>query len=179
MNRTAIATASLLALVAGAVALCSHRAPLGTPDTVAVSRASFEVRVETLGVLDAARSFQVISTVRGDRGKLVYVVDDGASVNTGDVLARFDATPFEADVLRLGGEVRAKETTPVHGGMEVGSLLRVIRQPHFGRIGTVVDLPPELHELESGSKARVMVVEFMDDKSRAVVPRANVELIEA
>jgi hypothetical protein len=95
------------------------------------------------------------------------------------------ATQIRAGVMRpeiivpTRGEVRAKETTPVHGGMEVGSLLRVIRQPHFGRIGTVVDLPPELHELESGSKARVMVVEFMDDKSRAVVPRANVELIEA
>jgi len=55
----------------------------------------------------------------------------------------------------------------------------VIREPHFGRIGTVIDLPPELQELESGSKARVMVVEFADDHTRAVVPRANVERIEA
>jgi multidrug resistance efflux pump len=109
MNRTAVATATLLAFVAGAVSLCSYRAPLAAADTVNVSRASFEVRVETLGVLDAARSTQVTSTVRGDRGKLVYIIDDGASVKAGDVLARFDATPFEADVLKLTGEVRAKE----------------------------------------------------------------------
>ena len=62
-------------------------------------------------------------------------------------------------------------------GLEVGSLLRVIRQPHFGRIGNVVELPPELRPLESEAKVRVLVVEFADDHTRAVVPRANVELI--
>jgi HlyD family secretion protein len=109
MNRAAIASAALLAFAAGGLTLCSYRAPLAAADTVSVARASFEVRVETLGVLDAARSNQVSSTVRGDRGKLVYIVEDGASVKAGDVLARFDATPFEADVLKLGGEVRARE----------------------------------------------------------------------
>ncbi len=72
-----------------------------------------------------------------------------------------------------------RERAAVHTGLEVGTLLRVIREPHFGRIGAVVELPPELQALESGSLARVMVVEFADDGSRAVVPRANVELIEA
>jgi hypothetical protein len=67
----------------------------------------------------------------------------------------------------------------VSTGLEVGSLLRVIRQPYFGRIGQVVELPPELQELDTGARVRVLVVEFSDDKSRAVVPRANVELIEA
>jgi len=62
-------------------------------------------------------------------------------------------------------------------GLEPGSLLRVIRQPYFGRIGVVVDLPPELKTLESEAKVRVLTVEFADDHTRAVVPRANVELI--
>lgn len=64
-------------------------------------------------------------------------------------------------------------------GLEIGSLLRVIRLPFFGRIGQVIELPPELQELDTGAKVRVLVVEFADDRSRAVVPRANVELIEA
>ena len=64
------------------------------------------------------------------------------------------------------------------GGVEVGSLLRVIREPHFGRIARVVDLPSELQSLETEARVRVMMVEFADDRSRAVVPRANVELIE-
>jgi hypothetical protein len=93
------------------------------------------------------------------------------------------ATQIRAGVMRPeiivptpGGASR--EIASMHRGVEVGSLLRVIRQPHFGRIGTVIALPPELQELESGSMARVMVVEFADDGTRAVVPRANVELIE-
>ena len=62
-------------------------------------------------------------------------------------------------------------------GLEIGSLLRVIREPYFGRIGNVVELPAELQVLESETKVRVLVVEFADDRSRAMVPRANVELI--
>ena len=95
------------------------------------------------------------------------------------------ATQIRAGVLRPEILVPARtkqvapETDAVHIGLDLGSLLRVIREPHFGRIGTVIDLPPELQELESGSKARVMVVEFADDHTRAVVPRANVERIEA
>lgn len=64
------------------------------------------------------------------------------------------------------------------GGLEVGSLLRVIRQPYFGRIAEVVELPAELQELDTEAKVRVMKVQFVDDRSLAVVPRANVELIE-
>ena len=95
------------------------------------------------------------------------------------------ATQIRAGVMRpeilvpLDPGVVQRERAAVSTGIEPGSLLRVIRQPHFGRIATVVELPPELHELESGSMARVMVVEFADDASRAVVPRANVELISA
>ena len=63
------------------------------------------------------------------------------------------------------------------GALEVGSLLRVIRSPHFGRIGRAVALPPELHALESEATVRVLEVEFQDDGSRAIVPRANVERI--
>jgi hypothetical protein len=95
------------------------------------------------------------------------------------------ATQIRAGVMRpeiivpAVGPAPPHERARDHAGVEVGSLLRIIRQPYFGRIGTVVDLPPELQELESGSKARVMVVELADDGARVMVPRANVELIEA
>ncbi len=62
-------------------------------------------------------------------------------------------------------------------GLTVGSPIRVIRHPHFGRLGTVVDLPSPLQKLESESKARVLEVEF-DGKERAIIPRANVEMLE-
>ena len=61
--------------------------------------------------------------------------------------------------------------------MSVGSLMRVIRVPYFGKIGKVVALPPELEKLESETSARVLEIEFLDG-TRAIVPRANVEIIE-
>jgi hypothetical protein len=70
------------------------------------------------------------------------------------------------------------EDAVVGAGLEVGSLLRVIREPYFGRIGTVTELPAELRALDTEAHVRVLEVEFNDDRTRAVVPRANVELIE-
>jgi hypothetical protein len=94
------------------------------------------------------------------------------------------ATQIRAGVMRpeilvplaeTGSSARAADDHST--GLEIGSLLRVIRQPYFGRIGRVVELPPELKELDSEAKVRVLQVEFADDRSRATVPRANVELI--
>ena len=63
------------------------------------------------------------------------------------------------------------------GQLEIGRMLRVIRDPWFGMIGQVSGLPAEPHVLGSGSKARVLEVTFPSGE-KAVVPRANVELIE-
>jgi len=62
-------------------------------------------------------------------------------------------------------------------GLVIGSPVRIIRQPYFGRLGKVSALPSQLMELESESKARVLEVEFEDGK-RSIIPRANVEMIE-
>jgi hypothetical protein len=94
------------------------------------------------------------------------------------------ATQIRAGVLRpeilipLGDRDASGPEAPEGGAIEVGTLLRVIREPHFGRIGTVVELPPELRPLETEAQVRVLVVEFADDQGRALVPRANVERIE-
>jgi len=62
-------------------------------------------------------------------------------------------------------------------GLTVGSPIRVIRMPHFGRLGEVVELPPELQVVESGAKVRVLKVRFPDGGVETL-PRANVEMIE-
>lgn len=63
------------------------------------------------------------------------------------------------------------------GLLEIGTPVRVIRDPHFGLIGKVSALPEQPYVLGSGSKARVLEVRF-DSGESVVVPRANVELIE-
>ena len=64
-----------------------------------------------------------------------------------------------------------------HGTLEPGASIRIIRDPYFGVLGEVAELPHELQLLESGSKARVLTV-TADDGATLTVPRANVELIE-
>jgi hypothetical protein len=63
------------------------------------------------------------------------------------------------------------------GYLEIGTPVRIIREPYFGLMGTVTSLPEEPQQLASGSRARVLEVQF-DSGERVVVPRANVELIE-
>ncbi len=69
----------------------------------------FKVSVRTVGVLDAARSYMVSSAVRGDKGKIIYLIEDGSHVKKGDVLVRLDPTPFEEEIDRLTEEVRNLE----------------------------------------------------------------------
>jgi hypothetical protein len=62
-------------------------------------------------------------------------------------------------------------------GIRIGDQVRIIRDPLFGRIGKVMALPTELREIETESHVRVLQVE-LGDRSTAVIPRANVEIIE-
>jgi transcription antitermination factor NusG len=62
-------------------------------------------------------------------------------------------------------------------GLEVGSPIRIIREPYFGAIGKVTTLPSELPQIETEARVRVLEVELRDGK-RVTLPRANVEMIE-
>lgn len=61
--------------------------------------------------------------------------------------------------------------------LEPGTLIRIIRQPNFGRIARVTALPEELTKVESETLVRVLEAEF-EDGSKMTLPRANVEVIE-
>jgi hypothetical protein len=115
----------------------------------------------------AERTFKLLASREGD----------DASVN--------GATQIRAGVMRpeivipLSEHEKLREPEPEHtaGVLDVGTVIRIIRDPHFGLIGTVAALPPELTKLESESKARVLDVKFGSGET-VTVPRANVELIE-
>jgi hypothetical protein len=97
------------------------------------------------------------------------------------------ATQIRAGVIRpevvvpnmdaLSSLGQSSTDTAENMGLTIGSPVRVIRQPFFGKLGKVTNLPPQLQILESESKARVLEVEFEDGK-RSIIPRANVEMIE-
>ena len=101
---------------------------------------------------------------------------DSASVN--------GATQIRAGVMRpeilipvAGSQVSAPETSTESGVLELGTPIRVIRDPYFGLIGTVASLPEAPQVLGSGSKSRVLEVS-LESGEVVTVPRANVELIE-
>jgi hypothetical protein len=60
--------------------------------------------------------------------------------------------------------------------LKVGTSIRVIREPYFGLLGTVTDLPATLVTLESGTHVRVLRAKLGDGRE-VTVPRANVEII--
>ena len=79
------------------------------PRLATVGSQSFDITVNAIGVLDAARSHMVSSTIRGDRGKIIYLIHDGAQVAAGDVLVKLDPAPFEEEVRRFESEVHGLE----------------------------------------------------------------------
>ncbi len=70
----------------------------------------------------------------------------------------------------------AQPTSSFSGTLEIGTPIRVIREPYFGRLGVVTGLPPELRTVESGAEVRVLEAK-LEDGSAVTVPRANVEII--
>jgi hypothetical protein len=102
----------------------------------------------------------------------------------GEVACINGATQIRAGVIRpevvvpsVGVPVTQNAADEEITGLAIGSPIRVIRHPYFGQLGEVTNLPAPLHQLESESKARVLGVKF-DSGEEAIVPRANVEMIE-
>lgn len=99
-------------------------------------------------------------------------------------LASIDgATQIRAGVIRPEVIVTREETDADTADSEpeqildVGSRVRVIREPHFGALGKVSRFPPELANIETESKVRIAMVQ-LDSGDEAPVPRANLEIIQ-
>ncbi len=75
--------------------------------TETVRKSSFDVRVQLVGHLEAARSTTVSSEVKGDAGKIIHLIENGKQVEEGDVLVRLDPTPFEDEVTECSSKVEA------------------------------------------------------------------------
>lgn len=125
------------------------------------------VVTEGFGQINMAQ--KTYSLLQGHEGELACI--NGATQIRAGVIRPEVVIPHEGEKL----EAVAVEEEVL--GLQQDSPIRVIRHPHFGKLGKVVSLPAPLHQLESESKARVLEVEF-EDGERATVPRANVEMIE-
>lgn len=112
----------------------------------------------------AARTFKLLSSLRGKSASI-----NGATQIRAGVIRPEIVVPLEAGATGDHAE-------PAALVLEPGASVRVIREPYFGRIGVVTELPPQLMVVDSGTEVRVLKAK-LDTGDEVVVPRANVEII--
>jgi hypothetical protein len=126
------------------------------------------VVTEGFGQINMAE--KTFSLLKSKEGEMACI--NGATQIRAGVIRPEVVIPFTGDV-HLKEKVEEFESV----GLTEGYPVRVIREPHFGRLGKVSALPPALQKLESESSARVLEVEFQDG-TKVIIPRANVEMLE-
>jgi biotin carboxyl carrier protein len=108
------------------------------------------------------------------------------SAHAGQLASISGATQIRAGVIRPeiiipkgpGAPIApGASAAPEREGIRIGDQVRIIRDPLFGKLGEVASLPSDLQKIPTESEVRVMGVRFSDG-STAMIPRANIELIE-
>ena len=121
--------------------------------------------IVTEGFGNIAMAERVLSLLRRSQGKQASI-NGATQVRAGALRPEIIVSHTELS------EVSSKDTV----GLAVGKMVRVVRVPYFGQLGTVVDMPSKPQRLQTGAYARVLVVE-LEDGRRATVARANVEIV--
>lgn len=114
----------------------------------------------------AERTFSLLRSLQGK----------GASLN-GATQIRAGAMRPEIIVPLAGSAVLPAASSAGAGILAAGTPIRAIRDPYFGQLGEVADLPPEPVRIPTGAVVRVLRMKLGDGRI-VVIPRANVEIIE-
>jgi hypothetical protein len=116
----------------------------------------------------ARRTFDLLQSLQGQPASVNGATQIRAGVLRPEIVVPHQTElPINKTAARVGG-----------GVLQVGSFVRLIRDPYFGELGTVSALPVDPQVLGSGSRARVLEVVCGNGK-RVIVPRAIVEIIDA
>ncbi len=114
----------------------------------------------------ARRTFELLRALDGWEASINGATQIRAGVMRPELIVAGYRPPGITD-----GEVPASE------GLVAGTPIRAIRDPYFGLLGEVVELPPELQPIETGARVRVLRARLEDGRT-VTIPRANVEIIE-
>jgi hypothetical protein len=117
----------------------------------------------------AKRTFDLLSAKVGQKASCSGATQIRAGVIRPEVII-----PLASTSESKGQRPKAKVS---EGGIKNGDIIRIIREPYFGAIARVKDLPSELQQIPTESEARVLVATLPNGQD-VVIPRANVEMIE-
>jgi hypothetical protein len=119
----------------------------------------------------AERTFTLLTSLAGREASLSGATQIRAGVIRPEVIVadtpdRLDTTPSdsvpdEEEAFSLG----------------IGTAIRIIREPYFGKLATVSALPPQLVRVGSGAEVRVLDATLNENGAKVTVPRANVEIV--
>jgi hypothetical protein len=124
---------------------------------------------EGFGTINMAKkTFDLLASKEGKKASISGATQIRAGVIRPEIIISDPALKEKMDASREGWE---------RGAMKEGDSIRIIRDPFFGTIAKVKALPNELRKIETESPVRVLEATFADGTD-AVIPRANVELIE-
>ena len=114
----------------------------------------------------AGKTFELLKRFDGHKSSIHGITQIRAGVMRPEIVIPIE---FKEEELK---EPEVKITT-----LEIGTTIRVIRQPNFGLIGKVTGLPEKLTKVESESLVRILEAE-LENGEKVIIPRANVEVIE-
>jgi len=127
------------------------------------------VLTEGFGRINMARkTFELLVAKQGKKASISGATQIRAGVIRPEIIIPDPALKEKEKAVDQGWE---------RGAMKEGDVIRIIREPYFGKLAKVRALPNELVKIETESPARVLQAEFPDGKV-ATIPRANVELLE-
>lgn len=121
---------------------------------------------EGFGKIDMARrTFEILKKFEGELASFSGATQIRAGVQRPEIIIHKKQTSTHESA---AGTVR---------GLSIGTLVRIIREPLFGIIGTVEELPAKPVEIETGALTRIVGVRLPSGDVK-FVPRSNVEIIE-
>ncbi len=125
------------------------------------------VVTEGFGKISMARkTFELLQKFEGKKASIHGRTQIRAGVIRPEIIVPLD---FDED------ELVAQK--PRMSTLDIGGMIRIIREPNFGKIGRIIKLPESLVVVESETKVRILEAE-LEDGQTVTVPRANVEVIE-
>lgn len=123
------------------------------------------VVTEGFGFLNMAkRTFELLKSLEGKDASINGATQIRAGVIRPEIIVPLD----------LGNVVEKGQHST--GELKIGTPIRIIREPYFGMLGSVTDLPTQLLTVDSGTEVRVLKAK-LESGEEVTVPRANVEII--